>query len=91
MQGRRQVQDLLKKQKKSSKKDKSHESKKKLKEEVVPHKLKIKGVVFAGDGGQKVPSNDESNNSGGVASRHDNSSGDKKNTQIQRKLLDDEI
>ena len=50
MQSRRQIQELLKKQKKSKKnnsekKDKSaDESKKKLKEEVVPHKLKIRSL-----------------------------------------------
>lgn len=52
MQGRKQMQELLKKQKKSSKKEKKNEpTKNGLKEEVVPHKLKIKGVVYAGESG----------------------------------------
>jgi len=45
MQGKRQLQDLEKKYKKSKKErttEKASETKKKLKEEVVPHKLKIR-------------------------------------------------
>ena len=53
MQSRRQIQDLQKKQKKLAKKhgqeEESKVSKKKLKEEVVPHKLKIRKMLSKAD------------------------------------------
>ena len=89
------MQELLKKQKKSSKKDKHHSSKKSgLKEEVVPHKLKIKGIVYAGESGNKIKSKDESKKLTDVANSRDNSKGTSREQKTQRErrnLFEDEI
>ena len=81
MQSRRQIQDLGKKHKKSkNSKDKSNPSDlatkgKKLKEEVVPHKLKIKKMFSKGDV---------------IAAAGDKEDGSK-DEEEKRKMLDAEI
>ena len=63
MQARRQITELQKTQKKNKKHGKSDEkSKKRLKEEVVPSKLKIKSM-FPEDAAEMMPRSDGSNNS----------------------------
>jgi len=104
MQSRRQIQDLHKKQrksKKSSEKKESHEkgghlSKKKLKEEFVPHKLKIKkmfskGGAVEGTQGGHDEDHPGSHNSAQSNNHRDNNSNGSKEEKKQRKQLDAEI
>ena len=95
MQSRRQIQDLQKKQKKSKKSDKKETSgqlsKKKLKEEIVPHKLKIKKMFSKTNTTAAEGDHDEepgSNNSG--QSKLDDSNGSNQDKK-RRKPLDVEI
>lgn len=81
MQARKQVQELQKRRK-SSKKDKKKDiEKKRLKEEVVPHKLKISNVFAAagGDQANKMSGFGEASksNSGNVSSNRGESNSSK--------------